>query len=233
MRALSVGLDAIAATGAAARLPARLASAALLAELAGAERVRVSVREELAPIGPAELRDLRRAARQLELRVAPVPSLVKHALEFRPERVLLASEPAEGRPAAPLDLAAWGAGLPTVLRTLREAGIEVALVIAPTLEAVKAARAVDAPAVELATTSLVDLPLRERIEATLALGDAARFAAKLRMGVGAGGGLELATLAPILEAAPALEWISVGRAFVERALLVGIERAVRDWRERT
>jgi pyridoxine 5'-phosphate synthase PdxJ len=231
-RALCVSLDAALGAGAAPRLSARLTAAALLADLAGADRVRVSVREELSPIGVAELRDLRRAARRLELRIAPVPGLVKCALEARPERVVLASEPKPGLPHAPLDVAAWGASLPGVVRALREAGILPVLSLAPTLDAVKAARAADAPALEFATSLLVDLPPRERDEALTALGDAARFAAKLRIEAGAGGGLDTTTLAPVLESAPSLGWITSGRAFVERALLIGIERAVRDWRER-
>ena len=231
-RALCVSLDAAIPAGASARLVARLTAAATFTELAGADRVRVSVREELTLIGAAELRDLRRSARQLELCMAPSPGLVKCALETRPDRVLLAAESREGRPATALDLAGWSASLPGVLRTLREAGIEVALAIAPTLDAVKAAHAQAATSVEFSTALLVDLPPRERQAALIALGDAARLAAKLRMSAGAGGGLDLAALAIVLEAAPSLEWISAGRGVIERALLVGIERAVRDWRER-
>lgn len=231
-RALCVSLAAVVGAGASARLPARLIAAAALADLAGADRLRIAVREDLAPIGAAELRDLRRSARQLELRIAPVPALLKCALEVRPDRVLFASEPALGQAAAPLDVAAWSAGLSGALRTLREAGIEAALAIAPTLDAVKAARGIDAPAVELATGGLADLPPRERRDALVALGDAARLAAKLRLAAGAGGGLDLATLSAVLEAAPSLEWVSAGRGVIERAVLIGLERSVRDWRER-
>jgi pyridoxine 5'-phosphate synthase PdxJ len=39
-------------------------------------------------------------------------------------------------------------------------------------------------------------------------------------------------LAAALAAAPVAERVCVGRAFVARAALVGIERAVRDFRER-
>ena len=232
MRALCVSLDAVVGAGASARLPARLVAAAALADLAGADRLRIGVREDLAPVGAAELRDLRRSGRQLELRIAPVPALVKCALEVRPERVLLAAEPALGHAAGPLDVAAWSVGLTSVLRALREAGIEVALAIAPTIDAVKAARGVDAAAVELSTQLLVDLPPQERRESLVALGDAARLASKLRVSAGVGGGLDLASLGVVLEAAPSLEWVSAGRGLVERAVLIGLERAIRDWRER-
>ena len=230
-RALSVSLDPFVLAGAPARLSARLVAAATFAELAGAARVRIQVTEELAPVGAAELRDLRRCARGLELRIAPAPALLKTALEVRPQRVVLAAHPAHGHAHAPLDLAAWSTSLPGVLRTLRDAGIDVAIASAATLDAVKAARGVDAPALELATGALVDLPAREQREALVELADAAKLAAKLRIAAGAGGGLEIATLAALLGTAPTLEWVCVGRALAERALLVGLDRAVRDFLE--
>src|SRR5262249_31823960 len=74
--------------------------------------------------------------------------------------------------------------------------------IAPDLAHVKAAHAVGARGVELYTGALVDLPAAERGEALAKLGDAARLAAKLRLGVGLGGRLDEPSLGDILEAAP-------------------------------
>ena len=125
----------------------------------------------------------------------PIPILVKSALEARPERVLLASAPRDGRRTAPLDFQAWGDALAPVVRTLSEAGISVAVSVAADLDAVKHAHAVDAQGVELFTGSLVDLPPRERAEALTLLGDAARLASKLGMRVGVGGRLDERQLA--------------------------------------
>ncbi len=96
----------------------------------------------------------------------------------------------------------------------------------------KAAHAVGARGVELYTGALVDLPLAERAEALERLGDAARLAAKLRLEVGLGGRLDEQSLGAVLEAAPIATSVTVGRAFVARAALVGIDRATRDLRER-
>ena len=53
----------------------------------------------------ADVRQARRNARELELRMPPNQSLLKVALDARPDRVLLAAEPRDGRrPAGPLDL---------------------------------------------------------------------------------------------------------------------------------
>ncbi len=181
----------------------------------------------------ADVRAVRRAATALELRMAPVPALVKVALETQPERLLLASEGRKGRlTSGPLDFRAWGAALPPVVRTLHDAGLQVAVLVSPDLESVKAAHAADLAAVEFFTAALVDLPEAERRAGLERLTDATRLAAKLRLSVGIGGGLGMRDLATVLAAAPAVQRVAVGRSLISRAILVGLDRAVRDFRER-
>jgi pyridoxine 5'-phosphate synthase PdxJ len=57
-----------------------------------------------------------------------------------------------------------------------------------------------------------------------------RLAAKLRLAIGIGGGLGFRGLRELLDAAPAVESVAIGRAAIARALLVGIDRSVRDLR---
>jgi len=210
-----------------------LAAAATVAELVGADFVRLGVTEEMRPVRETDVRAVRRAAAALELRMAPVPALVKVALETQPERLLLASEGRKGRvTSGPLDFRAWGAALPPVVRTLREAGLQVAVRVSPDLESVKAAHAADLTAVEFFTGALVDLPEAERRADLERLADATRLAAKLRLSVGIGGGLGMRDLASLLAAAPAVQGVAVGRSLISRAVLVGLDRAVRDFRER-
>ncbi len=231
MPELAICLDALAAlrdeTGA---RDADLAAAATLAELAGVGALRLSLTEELRPVSEADVRAVRRAAGRLELCLAPMPSLLKVALEMQPERVVFASEARGEWPSAvPLDFRAWGGALAPAVRNLSQAGIAVAARISPDLESVKEAHAVDMEAVEFTTGSLVDLPGPERVAGLEKLSDAARLAAKLRLGVGVAGGLGPRTLGPVLAAVPAIERVCVGRAFAARALLVGIERAISDF----
>lgn len=233
MRQLIPALDAIASLRDQVMLQASpLTAAATLAELAGASAVRIGVCEELRPVTENDLRDLRRALRGFELRMPPMPTLVKSALEARPDRVVLAAEArSSGHGGGPLDFTAWGSALPPVIRTLEEAGIEVAARIPPHPEAVKAARTVELRSVELETGQLVDLPPGELHAALGPFSDAARLAAKLGMRVGIGGRLDERQIAPFLEAAPSAEWVALGREWVARSLLVGIDRATRDLRE--
>ena len=234
MRLLTLSLDALAALRDATEgTEPDLAAAATLAELVGADSIRLGVAEEMRPVREADVRAVRRAATALELRMAPVPALVKVALETQPERLLLASEGREGRlTSGPLDFRAWGAALPPVVRTLHDAGLQVAVLVSPDLESVKAAHVADLAAVEFFTAALVDLPEAERRAGLERLTDATRLAAKLRLSVGIGGGLGLRDLATVLAAAPAVQRVAVGRSLISRAILVGLDRAVRDFRER-
>jgi pyridoxine 5-phosphate synthase len=234
--AVSVSLDATLPLlpRAAVDLPAL----ATLAKLAGAAGVRVSVTEDLFPIGESDLRDLRRTGCPLELCIPPVPGLVKVALEARPERVILCAAPDRaGESPRPLDFDAWGQALPPAVRTLRESGALVAALLRPSLQAVKAAHTADLAGVELLCGPALDASreggtLDADRNATAAevelLADAAQLAAKLRIDVGVCGGLSFDNSAALSDLVPGATHCCVGRAFVERAMLVGVDRAVRD-----
>jgi pyridoxine 5'-phosphate synthase PdxJ len=231
VRRLSVGLDAFAALReAATRADPVLTAAAALAEVAGADAVRVGLRSVLRPVGERDVHDLRRAARNLEIRMSADPALLKLALHARPDRVVLAGEPAPERPGpAPLEPAEAREALGPALRTLRDAGIEGVACIVPELDAVKAAHAAGVAGVELFTGRIVDLPAPERRHALESLADAARLAAKLRLPVSLGGGLDRRSLPLVLEAVPVAERVAVGRSLAVRAALVGLDRAVCDF----
>ena len=113
MRSLTLELDALPSLrDAMAATDVDLPAAATLAELAGVDAVRLGVNPDLKPVREEDLRDTRRAARRLELRMPPLESLVRVALDVRPDAVLLASDRREGRTAAsPLDFRSGAGGL--------------------------------------------------------------------------------------------------------------------------
>jgi pyridoxine 5-phosphate synthase len=209
-----------------------LAAAATLAELAGVDVVRLGIDEKLKPIRESDVQDTRRVVRNFELRMSVSPGLLKIALEARPDRVLLgASDLDGGWSGGALNLRAGTAQRVPVMRGLEEAGIPVSLRVPCRLDAIKAAHGDGATGVELYTGAIVDLPAAERKAELETLGDAVRLAAKLRLRIGIGGGLGYRTLHEIIDAVPAVEWIAVGRAAISRAVLVGLNRALRDLRE--
>lgn len=231
MRSFILELDALACLREATATPeVDLLAATSLAELAGVDAVRLGVNPELNPVREEDVRDVRRAARQFELRMSPADSLLKVALETRPDRVLLAADSRDGLPsAAPLDLRGV-AGLGPILRALTDAGIVVNVLVAPDLESVKLAHAEGLSGVEFFTGGIVDLPHRERKVELEKLSDGVRLASKLQLSIGVVGGLGYRSLREVIETVPAAQRVALGRAAVARSVFVGLDRALRDLR---
>ena len=210
-----------------------LGLAASLAELAGVDSLRLGIQEDLSPVREADVLALRAAARSLELRMPISPVLAKLALSARPDRIVLVGDRhAATGPVPPVDARVAGASLAAVLRTFADARIRTSVRVTPDLDAVRAAHVQGVNDVELFTGWLVDLPEADRRAALVGLGDAARLASKLRMGIALAGGLDDRNLRDVIEAAPSAERIVLGRGLARRALLVGLDRAVRDHRDR-
>jgi pyridoxine 5-phosphate synthase len=232
MRRLTLSLDALAILRSEAKArDVDVAVAATLAELAAVDAVRLGVNEDLAPISAQDVSDVRRVVRTLELALPVDPLLVKIALEAQPERVLLADAGrGGGLPCEPIDLRGRGVSLAPMVRPLADGGIPVSALIKPEIEAVKTAHAEGVEGVEFYTGAIVDLPPVERVRELEKLGDAARLASKLRMHIAAGGGLGYRSVTDVIENAPALAAVAVGRAAIARAVLIGLDRALRDLR---
>ncbi len=233
MRSLTLALDALPGLrDATLSNDVDLPAAATLAELAGVDAIRLGVNEDLKPVREEDVCEVRRAARRFELRMPPAQSSIRVALAARPDSVLLAGEGRDGRSVSrPLDLGGRGVSVAPIVRSLGEAGIPVSVLVAPNIESVKRAHGEGIIGVEFLTAAIVDLPAPERSRELERLGDAARMAAKLRLVVGLGGGLGYGTLREVIQAAPVAERIAVGRAALTRAVLVGLDRALRDLRE--
>lgn len=229
MRKLTLALDALPSLREATHSDIDVAAAATLAELAGVGAIRLGVTDDLKPVTEKDVLETRRASRVFELRMPPSQALLKVALEARPNLAVLAMPGRDGRsPSWPLDLRARGISLAPLIRMLGDAGIPIGVLVAPNIEAVKAAHGEGARNVEIFTGLVVDLPPDERRVALEELGDAVRLASKLGIAVSIGGSLGYRNLQEVLEAAPAISSVTVGRSALSRAVLVGLDRALRD-----
>ena len=97
MRRLTLALDALPSLRESTAAPVDVGAAATLGELASVDAVRLGVNHELVPVRETDVRDARRAARTFELRMLPEETLLKVALEARPDRVLLAGPGRDGQ----------------------------------------------------------------------------------------------------------------------------------------
>lgn len=201
--------------------------AAVLCELAGADGITIHLREDRRHILDRDLHILRQTVRTvLNLEMAATGEMVAIARDLRPDIATLVPEKREERTTeGGLDLVAARAPVEAAVRALREAGVRPSLFVDP--EAVRAARDVGAAMVELHTGDYCGAR-GDRAEAELArLGRASREAVSLGLRVAAGHGLDYPN-AGAVAAIDGVEELNIGHAIVARAVLVGMERAVRD-----
>jgi pyridoxine 5-phosphate synthase len=169
---------------------------------------------------------------RLNLEMAATQEMLRMALSVKPQQATLVPERREELTTeGGLDVRLNGVSLKPVVRTLRDAGIQLSLFVDPEPDQVKEAYKLDAQAVELNTAAYADAPDERAREAALRkLAESARHARKLGLAVHAGHGLDYRNVRGVA-ALPEIEELTIGHSIVARALLVGIERAVREMRE--
>jgi pyridoxine 5-phosphate synthase len=208
-------------------------AAAQAAELAGADQITIHLREDRRHIQDRDLQVLRRTvAGRLNLEMAVATEMLRIAYEVKPDMVTLVPERREELTTeGGLDAVGGREGVRKAVKTLRDADIEVSLFIDPDLDQVKAAHRAEANAVELHTGRYCDARLAADRRRELArILDACKAAAKLGLKVAAGHGLNYRNVLPIA-AIPEIEELNIGHAIVAHAVLVGMERAVREMKD--
>ena len=208
-------------------------AAAVLAELAGADQITIHLREDRRHIQDRDLEVMRKTvSTSLNLEMAATPEMVKVAWGVKPDTVTLVPERREELTTeGGLDVVVGREALRKVVKNLRDAEIEVSLSIDPDLDQVKAAHRVEAQVVELHTGRYCDARLAsDRRKEFGRLVDACKAASKLGLRVAAGHGLNYRNVQPVA-ALPEIEELNIGHAIIARAILVGMERAVREMKE--
>jgi pyridoxine 5-phosphate synthase len=204
--------------------------AAVLAELGGADGIGVHLRSDRRHIQDRDVEILRQLVRtRLNLEMAPTQEMARIALTTKPHQVTLVPERRdEITTEGGLDVVLNSVQLKPLVKTLQEGGVEVSLFVDPDLEQVKAAHKLDARAVEINTAAYADAADHKAREAALRkLADAARLGRRLGLAVHAGHGLGYANVGAVA-ALGELSELNIGHSIVSRALLVGMERAVRE-----
>jgi pyridoxine 5-phosphate synthase len=207
--------------------------AAAEAELGGAAGITIHLREDRRHIQDRDLEILRSTVRtRLNLEMASSEEIIGIALRVLPDQATLVPEKRqELTTEGGLDVMANRNILTKTVGRLREAGIKVSLFVDPVPEAMKASSEIGADAVELHTGSYAAARKERDLEAELSkLRDAAKLAADRGLAVLAGHGLSYTNILPI-KTIVELEEVNIGHSIVSRAVLVGMERAVREMKE--
>jgi len=205
-------------------------TAAALAELAGADGIIVHLREDRRHIQDRDLRLLRKTLKtRLNLEMAATQEMLEVAREVQPDLVTLVPEKRqELTTEGGLEVAGNRAALAEYLLALKAAGLRVSLFVDPVDPQIQAAKEVGAEWVELHTGTYAEAPTRaEATRLFQELVNAARHARSLGLKVKCGHGLNYRNIKPFRGREEFAEY-SIGHAIIARALLVGIERAVRE-----
>lgn len=213
--------------------------AAVLAELGGADGITVHLREDRRHIQDRDVRLLMQTVRTgVNLELAAAGDVLDIACELRPmEATLVPERREEITTEGGLDLcsAAARGRIEAAAARLRDAGIRTSLFIAPDPATIDAAAGMGVAAIELHTGQFAEAWAARRTAA--GAGGIAREVDHLRaaaisarehgLDVHAGHGLTYENVAHVADIAE-IEELNIGHSIVSRAVLVGMERAVRE-----
>ncbi len=234
MPRLSVNIDHVATLRQArrGRQPDPVA-AAVITELAGADGIIVHLREDRRHIQERDLELLRQVVKtRLNLEMANTEEIVRIALRVKPDLVTFVPEKREELTTeGGLNVQANEGGLKRNIQRLQKGGIQVSLFIDPEGAQVRASKRTGAELIEIHTGAYSDAPnetVRQKEFARIE--QAIRQARRLGLRVNIGHGLDYQNVSPFTKIS-AIEDYSIGHSIISRAVLVGLDRAVREMKE--
>jgi pyridoxine 5-phosphate synthase len=204
--------------------------AALAAERAGADSITVHLREDRRHVQDrdvAALRDILQT--RLNLEMAVTDEMLRIARRVRPQDCCLVPEKREELTTeGGLDVAGQLKRVRSACRRLADADIRVSLFIDADERQIEAAAECGAPVIELHTGHYADAADPQSRQAELdRLHGAATFAHHCGLLVNAGHGLNYHNVQPVA-AISVLRELNIGHAIVSRAIISGMESAVRE-----
>lgn len=227
---LAVNIDHVATVREArkAREPEPLA-AAMMAELAGAEGITIHLRGDRRHIKERDLELLRQVvATKLNVEMAATEEMATIAARVKPDQVTLVPErPDELTTEGGLDIVSHARAITEAATRLHAAGIRVSLFIDPDARQVGASQEVGADAIEINTGGYSSARASDRSGCLEQVRQAAHEARRVRLEVLAGHGLNYVNVRPIA-AIPEIVELNIGHSIIARAVLVGMDRAVRE-----
>jgi pyridoxine 5-phosphate synthase len=205
-------------------------TAAGIVELAGAGGIVCHLREDRRHIQDRDLRILRETIQtRLNLEMAATEDMIRIALTTKPNIATLVPEKREELTTeGGLDVIKSLSSLKKAIQRLHKAGIPVSLFVDPQKDQIKASEDAGADAIEIHTGRYCDAktPSGEDEELKIIL-DAVAEASRRDLRIAAGHGLNYVNVRRIAEIKE-IEELNIGHSIIARAVLVGLDRAVRE-----
>jgi pyridoxine 5-phosphate synthase len=206
--------------------------AALLAEKAGADGITVHLREDRRHIQERDVELMRRRlGTKLNLEMAVTPAMVAFAEKLRPHDACFVPEKREELTTeGGLDVVANKQKIREAVQRLQDQGIQVSLFVDPERTQIEASKEVGAHAVEIHTGTYCNAAETERERERGAVAATATLAQSLGLEVHGGHGLNYDNVSPIANI-PEIVELNIGHSIIARAVIVGIEQAVREMKQ--
>lgn len=206
--------------------------AATLAILGGADGITIHLREDRRHIHDRDLRILREVVPvELNLEMAATKEMIGIALKIKPDMVTLVPEKREELTTeGGLDVKKQKVNLKKAVSRIQGAGIPVSLFINPSADDVAISGEIGSEMVEIHTGLYANAKGKGQKNEFIRVEKSVQEALSLGLLANAGHGLNYVNVKKIAE----IEGISglyIGHSIISRAVLVGIERAVREMKE--
>ena len=204
-------------------------AAAILAELAGAQGITVHLRGDRRHIQERDLEILREVvSTKVNVEMAATREMLSIAARVKPGQVTLVPErPHELTTTGGLDVVRHADMLKRAIARLGRAGVKTSLFIDADGVQVRKAHAIGAAAVEINTGPYADAIADARPAELKRVERATSVASRQGLEVLAGHGLTYGNV-QLIAAIPQIAELNIGHSIVSRAVLVGMEHAVRE-----
>ncbi len=203
--------------------------AATLAILGGADGITIHLREDRRHIHDRDLKILREVIPvELNLEMAATKEMIGIALKVKPDMVTLVPEKREELTTeGGLDVKRQKSNLKNAIRRIQGAGIPVSLFINPSTDDIAVSKEAGADMVEIHTGLYANAKGSKQEKELIKVARSVKDAMSLGLGANAGHGLNYFNVKSVA-AIEGLRGLYIGHSIIARAVLVGIERAVRE-----
>jgi len=205
-------------------------AAAGVVELAGANGIVCHLREDRRHIQDRDLRILREVVQtRLNLEMAGTEEMIRIALATKPNIVTLVPEKREELTTeGGLDVIKFFPSLKKAIQRLHRGGIPVSLFVDPQKDQIKASEDVGASVIEIHTGHYCEAKTSPQEDEELKrILDAVGEASRRNLQIAAGHGLNYVNVRRVAEIKE-IEELNIGHSIIARAVLVGLDRAVRE-----
>jgi len=206
--------------------------AATLAILGGADGITIHLREDRRHIQDRDVRLLKEFVPiELNLEMAATKEMIGIASKTKPDLVTLVPEKREELTTeGGLDVISNKRSIQDAIKKIHAIGIPVSLFINPDHEAITISKQIGADMVEIHTGIYANARGKKQEEELIRISNSVRHALDIGLVVNAGHGLNYWNVTKIASI-KGIRALYIGHSIVSRAVLVGMERAVKEMKE--